>query len=277
MLSPRMRQFLDRLPACSRPSRDLVPAAVPRRRIWWHRLLEATLHFRVTHMRHTPVSSARTRITRFIRIVWLSRRGGCLYFLAYVPEYKDCAPLAGRPHRLGFARQADLHARQPIGRRGVRQLARRQHGAPVACRMAFDPQRRTVRPRARLASVAGRSATPTDGGVVLTMTYATTGRCATGFSAGGARAGGRAAALARISAPTWKAAAAQYRIADGDDYAKPTPLRRPRRPRLVFLGGPSLSASIRTGSGSARSATSRCSRPSFEAKRPSSRSSSSSP
>ena len=59
---------------------------------------------------------------------------------------------------------------------------------------------------------------------------------------------------------------------------RPFRFSRPRRPpSLVFSAGRRCSASTRTGSGSARSAISRCSRPSFEAKRRSSRSSSSSP
>jgi predicted DNA-binding transcriptional regulator YafY len=84
MLSPRMRQFLDRLPSVltakpgprARGSPDLVA-----------RLLEATLHFRVTTMRYHSVSSGRSK-DYLVHPYRLALAHGGLYLLAYVPEYK---------------------------------------------------------------------------------------------------------------------------------------------------------------------------------------------
>ena len=86
MLSPRMRQFLDRLPTvlAAKPgprarsgasSEDIVA-----------RLLEATLHFRVATMRYHSVSSARVKDYE-LHPYRLALAQGALYLLAYVPEY----------------------------------------------------------------------------------------------------------------------------------------------------------------------------------------------
>jgi predicted DNA-binding transcriptional regulator YafY len=86
MLSPRMRQFLDRLPGV------LVAKPGPRARgadtsaDLVARLLEATLHFRVARMRYHSVSSGRAKdyLVHPYRLVFAN---GGLYLLAYVPEY----------------------------------------------------------------------------------------------------------------------------------------------------------------------------------------------
>ena len=87
MLSPRMRQFLDRLPRvlAAKPGPRIrggssVPGIVAR-------LLEATLHFRVTTMRYHSVSSGRVKDYQVhpYRVVFAQ---GALYLLAYVPDYK---------------------------------------------------------------------------------------------------------------------------------------------------------------------------------------------
>ena len=93
MLSPRMRQFLDRLPSVlvAKPGpratgSEASPDAVGR-------LLEATLHFRVATMRYHSVSSARVKdyVVHPYRLVFAQ---GGLYLLAYVPEYKDVRTFA---------------------------------------------------------------------------------------------------------------------------------------------------------------------------------------
>lgn len=86
MLSPRMRQFLDRLPT--------VLAAKPGPRARGgessadsvSRLLEATLHFRVATMRYHSVSSARVK-DYVVHPHRLAFAQGGLYLLAYVPDY----------------------------------------------------------------------------------------------------------------------------------------------------------------------------------------------
>lgn len=85
MLSPRMRQFLDRLPTV------LVAKPGPRARAGSSpdivaRLLEATLHFRVTTMRYHSVSSSRVKDYR-VHPYRLAFALGGLYLLAYVPDY----------------------------------------------------------------------------------------------------------------------------------------------------------------------------------------------
>ena len=93
MLSPRMRQFLDRLPSvlAAKPGprargADSSPDTVAR-------LLEATLHFRTASMRYHSVSSARTKdyLVHPYRLVFAQ---GGLYLLAYVPAYKDIRTFA---------------------------------------------------------------------------------------------------------------------------------------------------------------------------------------
>lgn len=86
-LSPRMRQFLDRLP--------LVLVAKPGPRVRGGasapdivaRLLEATLHFRVALMRYHSVSSARVK-DYVVHPYRLAFAHGGIYLQAYVPEYK---------------------------------------------------------------------------------------------------------------------------------------------------------------------------------------------
>jgi len=93
MLSPRMRQFLDRLPSVlaakpgprtrgSHSSADLVA-----------KLLDATLHFRVTTMRYHSVSSGRVKDYE-VHPYRLAFALGALYLLAYVPEYNDVRTFA---------------------------------------------------------------------------------------------------------------------------------------------------------------------------------------
>jgi predicted DNA-binding transcriptional regulator YafY len=92
-LSPRMRQFLDRLPA--------VLAAKPGPRARGGeaasdivaRLLEATLHFRVATMRYHSVSSGKVKDYTLHPHKLAFAQGG-LYLLAYVPAYEDIRTFA---------------------------------------------------------------------------------------------------------------------------------------------------------------------------------------
>ncbi len=92
-LSPRMRQFLDRLPAvlAAKPgprarggdaASDLVA-----------KLLEATLHFRVASMRYHSVSSGRVK-DYVLHPYRLAFAQGGLYLIAYVPAYEDVRTFA---------------------------------------------------------------------------------------------------------------------------------------------------------------------------------------
>lgn len=93
MLSPRMRQFLDRLPSvlAAKPgprarggdsSSDIV-----------NRLLEATLHFRAATMRYHSVSSGRVK-DYLVHPYRLAFAQGGMYLLAYVPDYDDVRTFA---------------------------------------------------------------------------------------------------------------------------------------------------------------------------------------
>jgi len=93
MLSPRMRQFLDRLPhvLVAKPGPrprggDSSPDIVAR-------LLEATLHYRVAHMKYNSISSGRMK-DYVIHSYRLAFAQGGLYLLAYVPDYKDIRTFA---------------------------------------------------------------------------------------------------------------------------------------------------------------------------------------
>ena len=93
MLTPRMRQFLDRLPSvlvakpgprstANETSRDVVA-----------RLLESTLHFRTATMRYHSVSSSRVK-DYVVHPYRLAFAQGGLYLLAYVPEYSSIRTFA---------------------------------------------------------------------------------------------------------------------------------------------------------------------------------------
>ena len=93
MLSPRMKQFLDRLPTV------LVAKPGPRTRNAEAsadavaRLLEATLHFRTASMRYHSISSGRIK-DYLVHPYRLAFAQGGLYLLAYVPEYEDVRTFA---------------------------------------------------------------------------------------------------------------------------------------------------------------------------------------
>ncbi len=93
LLSPRMRQFLDRLPSvlAAKPGPrarggESSPDVVAR-------LLEATLHFRTAVMRYHSVSSGRSK-DYVVHPYRLAFAQGGLYLLAYVPEYRSVRTFA---------------------------------------------------------------------------------------------------------------------------------------------------------------------------------------
>ena len=93
LLSPRMRHFLDRLPhvlAAKPGPRSRGASSSPE---LVAKLLEATLHYRVTHMKYHSASSGRTK-DYAIHPYRLAFAQGGLYLLAYVPEYQDIRTFA---------------------------------------------------------------------------------------------------------------------------------------------------------------------------------------
>lgn len=92
LLSPRMRQFLDRLPSVlvAKPGPRAQDAKGAGRVT---RLLEATLHHRETRMRYHSMSSAREK-DYLVHPYRLAFAQGGLYLLAFVPEYGDLRTFA---------------------------------------------------------------------------------------------------------------------------------------------------------------------------------------
>ena len=114
MLSPRMRQFLDRLPSvlAAKPgprargresSADIVA-----------RLLEATLHFRVTTMRYHSISSGRVK-DYVVHPYRLAFAQGGMYLLAYVPDYTDVRTFAVDRIASASLEKQTFTPKQPIG------------------------------------------------------------------------------------------------------------------------------------------------------------------
>jgi predicted DNA-binding transcriptional regulator YafY len=93
MLSPRMRQFLDRLPQVLTAKAGPRTRGVDATEQNVARLLEATLHFRVATMRYHSVSSKRVKDYE-IHPYRLAFAQGGLYLLAYVPEYGNVRTFA---------------------------------------------------------------------------------------------------------------------------------------------------------------------------------------
>lgn len=92
-LSPRMRQFLDRLPGllAAKPAPRAGGADAASDIV--AKLLEATLHLRVATMRYHSVSSARVK-DYVVHPYKLAFAQGGLYLLAFVPAYDDVRTFA---------------------------------------------------------------------------------------------------------------------------------------------------------------------------------------
>ena len=93
LLTPRMRQFLDRLPGVLVAKRGPRTAPANGTGDLVAKLLEATLHHRVATMTYHSVSSAATR-QYLVHPHRLAFAQGGLYLLAFVPAYKDIRTFA---------------------------------------------------------------------------------------------------------------------------------------------------------------------------------------
>jgi len=92
-LSPRMRQFLDRLPSVLAAKPGPRAGAVDASSETVAKLLEATLHLRVATMRYDSVSSGRVKDYEVHPYKLAFAQGG-LYLLAFVPNYDDVRTFA---------------------------------------------------------------------------------------------------------------------------------------------------------------------------------------
>jgi len=167
MLSPRMRQFLDRLPQV------LAAKPGPRARASGSspdivgRLLEATLHYRVARMKYHSVSSARMK-DYLIHPYRLAFAQGGLYLLAYVPEYKDVRTFAAdRIASISLEKQTFTPSREIPDDVFGNSLGVNT-GPPSHVEIAFD-ERVTPYVRARVWHPSQTLRDSGDGGVVLTM------------------------------------------------------------------------------------------------------------
>ncbi|MBI2185744.1 MAG: transcriptional regulator [Acidobacteria bacterium] len=93
LLSPRMRQFLDLLPAVLTAKAGPRARAVAASAEHVQKLLEATLHHRVAAMRYHSVSSGGVK-EYVLHPYRLAFAQGGLYLLAYVPAYRDVRTFA---------------------------------------------------------------------------------------------------------------------------------------------------------------------------------------
>jgi predicted DNA-binding transcriptional regulator YafY len=139
MLSPRMRQFLDRLPsvlvakpgpraAGSESSPDVVG-----------RLLEGMLHFRVATMRYHSVSSARVKdyLIHPYRLVFAQ---GGLYLLGYVPEYKDIRTFAVDRIKAVSLEKQTFTPKERIGSEVFANSLGVNTGEPARVEIEFEPR-----------------------------------------------------------------------------------------------------------------------------------------
>jgi predicted DNA-binding transcriptional regulator YafY len=168
LLSPRMRQFLDRLPSvlAAKPgprarggtsSADIVA-----------RLLEATLHFRVTTMRYHSVSSGRVK-DYVIHPHRLAFAQGGLYLLAYVPEYKDVRTFAvDRIASASLEKHTFPPPKHPVGEDVFANSLGVNTGPPERVEIEFDGR---VAPyvRARVWHASQQIDDVGEGGLRLTM------------------------------------------------------------------------------------------------------------
>jgi predicted DNA-binding transcriptional regulator YafY len=96
VLTPHMRQFLDRLPHVIATKADPLrrrPADHPHQQRIIARALEATLHTREAEITYHSQSSERTK-TYLVHPYRLAYAQGGLYLLAFVPEYKEVRTFA---------------------------------------------------------------------------------------------------------------------------------------------------------------------------------------
>ena len=167
MLSPRMRQFLDRLPSvlAAKPgprSRggDSSPDIVAR-------LLEATLHFRATTMRYHSVSSARVK-DYLVHPYRLAFAQGGLYLLAYVPEYKAVRTFAVDRIASASLEKQTFTPEQPGGDDVFANSLGVNTGPAERVELAFEPQ---VAPyvRARVWHTSQQLRDDSDGRLKVTL------------------------------------------------------------------------------------------------------------
>lgn len=167
LLSPRMRQFLDRLPGLlvtkpgptTRGTAALADSTA--------RLLEATLHFRVARVRYHSVSSGRSKDYELHPYRLAFAQGG-LYLIAYVPAYDDIRTFAvDRVQSVSLEKQT-FTPRQTVGDDVFANSLGVNTGPPAKVEIAFS---REVAPyvRARVWHPSQEVRDVEDGGLLLSL------------------------------------------------------------------------------------------------------------
>jgi len=165
LLSPRMRQFLDRLPAV------LSAKAGPRARsaagAIVEKLLEATLHNRVAAMRYHSVSSGGVK-DYLVHPYKLAFAQGGLYLLAYVPAYSDVRTFAVERISSVSLEKETFTPRQAVGDDAFANSLGVNTGPPARVEIEFA---QTVAPyvRARVWHASQELREGPDGTLVLAM------------------------------------------------------------------------------------------------------------
>ena len=165
-LAPRMRQFLDQLPfvLAAKPGPRSQEATSPD---VVARLLDATLHHRVTRMRYHSISSARDK-DYLVHPYRLTFAHGGLYLLAFVPDYADVRTFAvDRIASVSLEKQTFAPTRQ-IGEDAFANSLGVNTGPAERVEIAFN---REVVPyvRARVCHPSQQIREAEDGRLVLTM------------------------------------------------------------------------------------------------------------
>ena len=167
MLSPRMRQFLDRLPHV------LVAKPGPRARgadssaDVVAKILEATLHFRTAKMRYHSVSSGREK-DYLVHPYRLAFAQGGMYLLAYVPAYKDIRTFAVERIAAVSLQKETFTPTQTVGEDVFANSLGVNTGPPARVELEFDAR---VVPyvRARVWHTSQQFSDEADGRMRLTM------------------------------------------------------------------------------------------------------------
>jgi len=167
LLSPRMRQFLDRLPGLlvtkpgptARGSATLADSTA--------RLLEATLHFRVARIRYHSVSSGRSKDYE-VHPYRLAFAQGGLYLIAYVPAYEDIRTFALDRVQSVSLEKDTFTPRQAIGEDVFANSLGVNTGPPAKVEIAFASD---VAPyvRARVWHPSQEIREGVDGGLLLSL------------------------------------------------------------------------------------------------------------
>lgn len=167
VLTPGMRQFLDRLPLVIQakgPAPRLREDRAEREHV--SRLLDATLHHRRTNMKYFSLSSGREKdyLIEPYRLIYAQ---GGLYLFAFVPEYGGTRTFAVERIR-GVSLLEDRFTPSPIAEDTFAHSIGVNEGPPEHIEVAFDP-RITPYVRERQWHASQRMTETPDGGLLVAL------------------------------------------------------------------------------------------------------------